>query len=571
MKVEIYGQTKTHSASGQVVRFTADSTDAITSFSTQIELNGVNGYDEVVVYRNGTEQSVPLGKTVYAGSANITSGALTETYGGGAYDPNDVPNEVENEIKNKLPVQSESGAMLTFDCSLGEFPVKSMSVQITPQQSGSGDPSPDNVRPISGWTGATIQRTGKNLFDKNNYQSFKGYFLGMPTGAFVSGGTGRDVVFIKCSAGQTYTVSRLKTADNERFRLCFSKEPPDAGVQYFNAISAESSGQVGDLMTMTATAPADAVYLCVWAWWGFSVDPQESLQIEVGATASAYEPYKGNTYPISWETEVGTVYGGTLDVNTGTLTARPYYASYAGEALVGPWISSMDVYAEGAVPTTGAQVLDLGGTAQTYQLTPQQVNTMLGVNNIWADTGDSSVSYYDGNISDTTILAETSALISGQKVVYPLAEPRTSTFASASVPTVVGENIMSSNAGPISVTWTANWFDITPWIAWQGLTFSRNDVDSPDAGRDLGGLMHRGRVAVKEKMNIQTIQLTRAQTSELQTLLYPETIRVRVTPHPQTNSTRVMSMYANNVKTTYVIHRENGEDLQSLSFPLIEN
>lgn len=118
---------------------------------------------------------------------------------------------------------------------------------------------------------------------------------------------------------------------------------------------------------------------------------------------------------------------------------------------------------------------------------------------------------------------------------------------------------------------TSQWVDITPWIAWQGLTFSRNDVDAPDAGRDMSGLMHRGRVSVKEKMNVQTIQLTRAQSSFLQTLLYPETIQVRVTPYPRTNGAYTMSMYTNNVKTTYVIHRENGEDLQSLSFPLIEN
>ena len=118
---------------------------------------------------------------------------------------------------------------------------------------------------------------------------------------------------------------------------------------------------------------------------------------------------------------------------------------------------------------------------------------------------------------------------------------------------------------------TSQWFDITPWIAWQGLTFSRNDVDAPDAGRDMSGLMHRGRVGVKEKMNVQTIQLTRAQSSFLQTLLYPETIQVRVTPYPRTNGEYTMSMYTNNVKTTYVIHRQNGEDLQSLSFPLIEN
>lgn len=117
---------------------------------------------------------------------------------------------------------------------------------------------------------------------------------------------------------------------------------------------------------------------------------------------------------------------------------------------------------------------------------------------------------------------------------------------------------------------TNSWIDITPIIAWQGLTFSRNDVDAPDAGRDMSGLMHRGRVSVKEKMNIQTVQLTRQQSSDLQTLLYPASIQVRVTPYPRTNAAHTMNMYTNNVKTTYVIHRENGEDLQSLSFPLIE-
>lgn len=117
---------------------------------------------------------------------------------------------------------------------------------------------------------------------------------------------------------------------------------------------------------------------------------------------------------------------------------------------------------------------------------------------------------------------------------------------------------------------TSAWVDITPLIAWQGLTFSRNDIDSPNAGRDMTGLMHRGRVAVKEKMNIQTVQLTKAQVSTLQTLIYPSSFSVRVTPYPKTNAAHTMTMYTNNVKTTYIIHRASGEDLQSLSFPLIE-
>lgn len=114
------------------------------------------------------------------------------------------------------------------------------------------------------------------------------------------------------------------------------------------------------------------------------------------------------------------------------------------------------------------------------------------------------------------------------------------------------------------------WVDITPMIAWQGLTFSRNDVDAPDAGRTMDGTMHRGRVASKEKMEIKTVQLTKAQVSVLETLLFPETIQVRVTPYPRTNAAHTMTMYSNNVKATYIIHRANGEDLQSLSFPLVE-
>ena len=115
------------------------------------------------------------------------------------------------------------------------------------------------------------------------------------------------------------------------------------------------------------------------------------------------------------------------------------------------------------------------------------------------------------------------------------------------------------------------WVDITPYIAFGGLTFSRNDVDAPDAGRDMTGLMHRGRIGVKEKMNINTIPLTKTQSSSIQQLLYPETIEVRVTPYPRTNAAQILSMYSNNVKVTYLIHYTNGEDMQSLSFPLIEN
>ena len=115
-----------------------------------------------------------------------------------------------------------------------------------------------------------------------------------------------------------------------------------------------------------------------------------------------------------------------------------------------------------------------------------------------------------------------------------------------------------------------SYYDITPLIAWQGLTFSLNSIDAPDAGRDMTGYMHRGMIAIKEKMNITTIQLTKAQVAKVIGLLTPASFLVKVTPYPNTNAEKIMTMYSNNVKTTYVIHRASGEDLQSLSFPLIE-
>lgn len=139
------------------------------------------------------------------------------------------------------------------------------------------------------------------------------------------------------------------------------------------------------------------------------------FQVERGSSMTSYEPYS-NICPISgWsganvtvaddlttptETHTTTipfhdssdnpitVYGGTLNVTSGELTAtHANIASYNGETINEPWISSMDVYSAGATPTTGAQVVYPLATPQTYQLTPAQVSTLLGQNNIFADCG----------------------------------------------------------------------------------------------------------------------------------------------------------------------------------------
>ena len=63
-----------------------------------------------------------------------------------------------------LPWQTFTGNPLQFNAEKAHT-LRSTVVAFSPIQSGSGDPSPTNVRPISGWTAVTVTGAGENLWD----------------------------------------------------------------------------------------------------------------------------------------------------------------------------------------------------------------------------------------------------------------------------------------------------------------------------------------------------------------------------------------------------------------------
>lgn len=161
-----------------------------------------------------------------------------------------------------------------------------------------------------------------------------------------------------------------------------------------------------------ATKPFNYILIRVPA--GRTVDTTIYVQLETGQTAHAWTPYANicpisgrtglsvyvgptnavgdaATYSMDWTSPAGTVYAGSADIVTGYIKSAPYYASYNGETLVGPWVSSMDAYDPEGVPTTGAQVVDLGGTMTEYHITGQDIITLVGDNYIWSDSGDVTI------------------------------------------------------------------------------------------------------------------------------------------------------------------------------------
>jgi len=301
----------------------------------------------------------------------------------------------ENSYQLK-EIESTPTSIATFDADA--LPMPSLKVSIEPQQDLHGYDHP--------WVGGS----GKNKFDSDTVLSAftknNNKYVGTPSSVVdnyvISGGFKTNTQYTLSYKAYNNT----STPSNFRFVFSYTDE------------TEEIIGGFVDTTTekvIVGTSAENKTISKIKRNYGNGVEiTLYDIQLEEGSTATSYAPYS-NICPISGHTEANvvvspttdaedgttytiqfkdgdnplTVYGGTLDVLSGLLTITDgYIASYNGETLPSTWISDRDVYAEGSTPTTGAQVVYELATPQTYQLTPTQVKSLLGTNNVWADTGD---------------------------------------------------------------------------------------------------------------------------------------------------------------------------------------
>jgi len=294
--------------------------------------------------------------------------------------------------------------------------ITNLTVALEPvQDTSGGDPSPSNICPITGHSEVTVTRTGKNLFRLGSVASTRSV-----NGITVTPNSDNTVTVNGTNTGSDSINVQLDFGSWGSTPLLLKKQDADYKITYSIKINGTTSGQIdfyggyidknggahqfqisSSTLIGTQIVPKDAKRLRTWINIGKNASASNAIieiQAELGTTATAYEPYQGQTYSITFPSEAGTVYGGTLDVTTGVLTVEwENIDSYAGETLPGEWISDRDVYASGTTPTTGAQVAYELATPTTVQLTAQDVETLTGINNVWSDSGDVTVT-----ISGTT-------------------------------------------------------------------------------------------------------------------------------------------------------------------------
>lgn len=114
-----------------------------------------------------------------------------------------------------------------------------------------------------------------------------------------------------------------------------------------------------------------------------------------------------------------------------------------------------------------------------------------------------------------------------------------------------------------------NGVDCLPYVDDGGLSWSRNDIDSDKAGRTMDGTMHRGRVAMKRRLDINCKPLTTQETMVLLNLIRPEFVEVEYTD--PMDGLIYATMYSNNIPATVMTIDNDGNAVwKGIKFPLIE-
>ena len=358
------------------------------------------------------------------------------------YDPADWPADVN--LLGPLPVKSASGAIASFSDGADGVPVKSCSVSFLPS-GGGGTPSAPVA--IQGVSGLSVTQLGKNLMSAspvltdNRYICYWGNHSasGANDGVFLKAGT-YTITFTKPSSMETanFGVYGAYTEDKTQITIIGNTRNNPLS----NQITVPKDGHLNFWIYGTANEITS------------SDVPLITCQIEVGSTATTYEAYV--TPSVVTDTFGQTIYGGTRDLTTDkasvtwgyhkVTSSDGIYAYATGNGFrvstnTSTWTDGImkgqtncggvcnafvkvtdnnstgirfsigdntSIYFVNVYDVVGSTVenfksyldnhdiyvaYELSNPTEITGLTPHEIDTLYGDNNIYADTGTTSVEY----------------------------------------------------------------------------------------------------------------------------------------------------------------------------------
>ena len=256
-----------------------------------------------------------------------------------------------NSIKSDITVEgSASGDIATF-VDGSDNPLRELKISIEAVQSGSGDPSPTNIRPITGWTGANIYVSDEDTSNPTTYN-----INWQSTAGTVYGG------YLNVKTGEL-------TVTHQRLNL--------------GSLSWSFVGGYGSATNV---------------FGAYSTGKPTSSSQRANARCEVYKVIANDD-----------LYNG-LDKTISIVTSGQYIFIRINDTTY----SSEDLTDFTNFVTDKYLVRELA-TPVTYQLTPTEIRSLLGTNNVWADCGAITELKYtrDLNLCINDIIARIEALEGG--------------------------------------------------------------------------------------------------------------------------------------------------------------
>lgn len=233
---------------------------------------------------------------------------------------------LQERLLSAFATDTASGTVATFSDGADGVPVKSLSVAVEAVQSGSGDPSPSNVRPISGWDKIHV------YVDAVHGTHDKTYTVDLPQTVY--GGT------LDVSTG-------VLTVDHVMVDLGTLNWRKSTSSTQYRTFSANVDNL--DYSTNVPTVIADC-YMSAAITSGVTADGDNYIYVRSASTTQRGIAVK--------------------DTSKASMTAAEYTTAISGHYAVYKM-----------------------STPTTLTLTPTEVATLLGQNNIYADSGEVAVTY----------------------------------------------------------------------------------------------------------------------------------------------------------------------------------
>lgn len=238
-----------------------------------------------------------------------------------------------------------------------------------------------------------------------------------------------------------------------RIYLCRQDGYWDSTGDAFIAMATATTTETNYHRTFTARTPVLFIGVYATSSASDGSVTLSNLQVELGSTATAYAPFVGTTHDITWQDEAGTVYGGTLEYLGGDawrLTKKKSRIDLGAKTW--QWVSSVSQFmlttGMGDIEKAPSNDIPLNAICEAYPVVAYNYNADM---TLFAPANNGNLRIRDSRFEGSAEGAQAlKASLNGVYFVYELATPVTYDLTGEELATVLGNNNVFSSTGDVT-------------------------------------------------------------------------------------------------------------------------